>query len=331
MHLVQPGLELARQGIDRGLQVRQDLVAHLDQPGDAPAANVAGDVLGGGARADGDAGKAAGGVAGGGVDHRDPRVAHLHRAAVDQGPATGGENGDVAAAAGEDADVDQPRELVEGAVALVLDVGGAAADGGVTDDGLGKRGDLAGERVDPVDGADDAGVGVGAKALDRRGGVAEVQGQVVGAANHLPLLDAVVRRQRQGAEGALQFGQVMAERGVRLRAAEQVGDAGEQVGLGAHRPEPAPLQADGLEQALVDGAHQRPQRNAGAGAAQHPALEAHDLAREPGRADVGDVVCDRIERPLVGDQSARGRSQGVAQIGGHDLVLVPWACVRARG
>ena len=83
----------------------------------------------------------------------DRNVAQARRRLVDQGPAAGGKDDDVAAGPLADADVDQLRQPVEGLVAAVLQIGDALSGRRIADDLVVEVGDGREAPVDFFDGA----------------------------------------------------------------------------------------------------------------------------------------------------------------------------------
>ncbi len=130
--------------------------------------------------------------------------------AVQKSATAGGENGDIAAAAGEDSDVEELGQTIERTVALILRIAGLAADSRIANDVCGQVGKAGDEAVDLLDRLGNRGVGVGAKRLDGIGGVAQGQSDVAGAADDFALLDKVVRRESQRADCAVEVGQSVA-------------------------------------------------------------------------------------------------------------------------
>ncbi len=321
--------DLGGELVEGTLQIGEHLVPQLDQPLELAAADLARDVVGGNLRADVEAAEIALGMGGGGAEVGGGGMGQRRRDAVDERAAARREHHHVAVAAGEDADVDELGETIEGEVAPVLEVGGVVADRLVADDAVVERGDLGDQGVDLVDGLADLDIRLQAEILDGRGHLPELDGDLVSPAHDLALLERVLRIERQRVEGAGEAGDGVGHRAVVLRLAEQVLDACVKGLLDIDGAELRELDAEALQEALVDVAGEPGELDAGAGAGEHALLEVDDLPGIARGVDVGDVVGDGVESDLVDLQPALDRSEGESEIARHrgNLLLrsTPWA------
>ena len=256
-------------------------------------------------------------MGGGGGDGAGAGVGERGGHVVDQGPAGGGEDNHIAVGAAEVADIDELGQPVQGQVALVLEVGDVEVDGRIADELVVEVADTDDQLVGLGDRIGDSLVRLLAQLLDRRAHQLELERQLGGPAHQFALLQGLVGGNGKGFQGVRQFPQDVADGGVIGGSAEQFLHALERAGLDAQRVQAAHLEAQALEQPLVDLAGEGGELDAGAGAVDDPALGADDFSGIPRRIDVGDVGGDRVQGRLVDQQAALGGAQRKGKGTGH--------------